>query len=151
MRQSLESGRVSPRLFKLGRKAADPRAQFPQLGNAILGQGLDHRLISARLAEGLMTALAAGTWLGYSSDLPSGVGADMTAATSPVAIIMGRPVGLGDHAPRGETLDALGVAYETSIVSAHRTPTALRLCEGRSADGFKVIIAGAGGGAHLPA
>lgn len=50
-----------------------------------------------------------------------------------------------------ETLEALRVDYEARIVSAHRTP--LRMVEfARSArdDGFKVIIAGAGGAAHLP-
>ena len=50
-----------------------------------------------------------------------------------------------------ETLDALGVAYDARIVSAHRTPEAsLRLCQGAKGAGFKVIIAGAGGAAHLP-
>src|ERR1700730_17903295 len=50
-----------------------------------------------------------------------------------------------------ETLDALGVAYDARIVSAHRTPE--RLCafaKGAKAEGFKVIIIGAGGAAHLP-
>jgi 5-(carboxyamino)imidazole ribonucleotide mutase len=50
-----------------------------------------------------------------------------------------------------EVLDELGVSYETRIVSAHRTPD--RLHEfGKSAHeaGFKVIVAGAGGAAHLP-
>jgi 5-(carboxyamino)imidazole ribonucleotide mutase len=50
-----------------------------------------------------------------------------------------------------ETLDSLGIAYETKVVSAHRTPQ--RLYDyARSARerGLKVIIAGAGGAAHLP-
>jgi|SRR5690242_833609 len=50
-----------------------------------------------------------------------------------------------------ETLDSLGVAYETKVVSAHRTPQRLydyaRSARGR---GLKVIVAGAGGAAHLP-
>src|ERR1700723_3966136 len=50
-----------------------------------------------------------------------------------------------------ETLDALGVPYETRIVSAHRTPDRLyAFAKGAKAAGFKVIIAGAGGAAHLP-
>jgi len=50
-----------------------------------------------------------------------------------------------------ETLDALGISYETRIVSAHRTPDRLyAFARGAKAAGFKVIIAGAGGAAHLP-
>src|SRR6516225_6490997 len=50
-----------------------------------------------------------------------------------------------------DTLNALGVAYETRIVSAHRTPDRLyAFAKGAKAAGFKVIIAGAGGAAHLP-
>jgi 5-(carboxyamino)imidazole ribonucleotide mutase len=50
-----------------------------------------------------------------------------------------------------ETLTALGVAHETKIVSAHRTPKRLyAYAEGARARGLKVIIAGAGGAAHLP-
>ena len=49
------------------------------------------------------------------------------------------------------TLDALEVGYETRIVSAHRTPERLyAFAKGAKAQGFKVIIAGAGGAAHLP-
>jgi len=51
----------------------------------------------------------------------------------------------------GETLDALGVPYDARIVSAHRTPERLyAFAKGAKAAGFKVIIAGAGGAAHLP-
>ena len=50
-----------------------------------------------------------------------------------------------------ETLDALGVGYDARIVSAHRTPDRLyAFAKGAKAEGFKVIIAGAGGAAHLP-
>jgi 5-(carboxyamino)imidazole ribonucleotide mutase len=50
-----------------------------------------------------------------------------------------------------ETLDALEVTYETRIVSAHRTPERLyAFAKGAKAQGFKIIIAGAGGAAHLP-
>ena len=51
----------------------------------------------------------------------------------------------------GETLDALGVPYDARIVSAHRTPERLyAFAKGAKAAGFKVILAGAGGAAHLP-
>ena len=50
-----------------------------------------------------------------------------------------------------ETLDALAVSYEARIVSAHRTPERLyAFAKGAKAAGFKVVIAGAGGAAHLP-
>jgi 5-(carboxyamino)imidazole ribonucleotide mutase len=50
-----------------------------------------------------------------------------------------------------EVLDELGVAYEAKIVSAHRTPERMyAFARGAAEDGVKVIIAGAGGAAHLP-
>jgi 5-(carboxyamino)imidazole ribonucleotide mutase len=50
-----------------------------------------------------------------------------------------------------EMLDLLGVAYEAKVVSAHRTPKRLyEYASGAEARGLKVIIAGAGGAAHLP-
>ncbi len=50
-----------------------------------------------------------------------------------------------------ETLRALGVGYQALIVSAHRTPDRLvAFAKGAKAQGFKVVIAGAGGAAHLP-
>ena len=50
-----------------------------------------------------------------------------------------------------ERLDELGVAYEAKIVSAHRTPDRLvAFAKGARAAGYKVIVAGAGGAAHLP-
>jgi 5-(carboxyamino)imidazole ribonucleotide mutase len=50
-----------------------------------------------------------------------------------------------------DTLDALGVPYEARIVSAHRTPERLyAFAKGAKAAGIRVIIAGAGGAAHLP-
>ena len=50
-----------------------------------------------------------------------------------------------------EALDALGVGHEALIVSAHRTPDPLvAFAKGARAEGYKVIIAGAGGAAHLP-
>ncbi|MBG1232466.1 5-(carboxyamino)imidazole ribonucleotide mutase [Aestuariivirga litoralis] len=50
-----------------------------------------------------------------------------------------------------DTLKALDVTFESRIVSAHRTPERLfQFAKGAKAEGFKVIIAGAGGAAHLP-
>ncbi|PNU01760.1 5-(carboxyamino)imidazole ribonucleotide mutase [Novosphingobium guangzhouense] len=50
-----------------------------------------------------------------------------------------------------EMLDKLGVAYDARIVSAHRTPERLvEFAKGAEGEGFKVIVAGAGGAAHLP-
>jgi 5-(carboxyamino)imidazole ribonucleotide mutase len=50
-----------------------------------------------------------------------------------------------------DTLDALGVSYEARIVSAHRTPDRMyAFAKGARDEGFKVVIAGAGGAAHLP-
>lgn len=69
----------------------------------------------------------------------------------PVAIIMGSQSDWATMKHAAETLDALKIGYETRIVSAHRTPKRLyEFAEGAREAGFKVIIAGAGGAAHLP-
>lgn len=71
--------------------------------------------------------------------------------TKPVAIIMGSQSDWPTMRHAAETLDALGVGYEPRIVSAHRTPERLyAFAKGAKAEGFRVIIAGAGGAAHLP-
>ena len=68
-----------------------------------------------------------------------------------VAIIMGSQSDWQTMKHTAETLDALGVGYDARIVSAHRTPERLyAFAKGAKAAGFKVIIAGAGGAAHLP-
>ncbi len=68
-----------------------------------------------------------------------------------VAIIMGSQSDWQTMRHAAETLDALGVTYDARIVSAHRTPERLyAFAKGAKAAGFKVIIAGAGGAAHLP-
>jgi 5-(carboxyamino)imidazole ribonucleotide mutase len=73
------------------------------------------------------------------------------SAKKPVAIIMGSQSDWATMKHAAETLDALDVAYETRIVSAHRTPERLyAFAKGAKARGFKIIIAGAGGAAHLP-
>jgi 5-(carboxyamino)imidazole ribonucleotide mutase len=68
-----------------------------------------------------------------------------------VAIIMGSRSDWPTMKGAAESLEALGVAFEVKIVSAHRTPERLySFARGAKAAGFKVIIAGAGGAAHLP-
>ena|SRR6516225_1525449 len=71
--------------------------------------------------------------------------------TAPVAIIMGSQSDWETMRHAADTLQSLGVAFEARIVSAHRTPDRLfAFARAAKADGFKVIIAGAGGAAHLP-
>ena len=68
-----------------------------------------------------------------------------------VAIIMGSQSDWATMRNAADTLDALGVAYDARIVSAHRTPDRLvAFAKGAKSAGFKVVIAGAGGAAHLP-
>jgi 5-(carboxyamino)imidazole ribonucleotide mutase len=68
-----------------------------------------------------------------------------------VGLIMGSKSDWDTMKGAAETLDALGVAYEAKVVSAHRTPKRLyEYAETAKARGLKVIIAGAGGAAHLP-
>ncbi|MGU3493484.1 5-(carboxyamino)imidazole ribonucleotide mutase [Xanthobacteraceae bacterium A53D] len=69
----------------------------------------------------------------------------------PVAVIMGSQSDWDTMRHAVETLEALGVEYDARIVSAHRTPDRMYdFAKGAKAEGFKVIIAGAGGAAHLP-
>jgi len=71
--------------------------------------------------------------------------------SAPVAIIMGSQSDWATMRHAAETLDALGVAHDARIVSAHRTPDRLvAFAKGAKAAGFRVVIAGAGGAAHLP-
>ncbi len=74
------------------------------------------------------------------------------AAAKPlVGIIMGSQSDWATMRVAAEMLDALGVAYEAKIVSAHRTPQRLyAYATSAQKAGLKVIIAGAGGAAHLP-
>jgi 5-(carboxyamino)imidazole ribonucleotide mutase len=68
-----------------------------------------------------------------------------------VAIIMGSQSDWATMKHAAETLEVLGVSFESKIVSAHRTPQRLYdFAHGAKAKGIKVIIAGAGGAAHLP-
>lgn len=69
----------------------------------------------------------------------------------PVAIIMGSQSDWDTMRHAADTLDRLDVPYATRIVSAHRTPERLyAFARGAKAAGFQVVIAGAGGAAHLP-
>jgi 5-(carboxyamino)imidazole ribonucleotide mutase len=71
--------------------------------------------------------------------------------TVPIAIIMGSQSDWETMRHAAETLATLGIDCEKRIVSAHRTPDRLfAFAKGAKAAGFKVIIAGAGGAAHLP-
>ena len=68
-----------------------------------------------------------------------------------VAIVMGSQSDWPTMQCAAEVLDELGVAYEARIVSAHRTPDRMyQFGKSAAADGFQVIVAGAGGAAHLP-
>jgi 5-(carboxyamino)imidazole ribonucleotide mutase len=75
----------------------------------------------------------------------------MSADRAPVAIIMGSRSDWPTMKAAADMLDHLGVAYEAKVVSAHRTPERMyAFAKSAKADGIKVIIAGAGGAAHLP-
>ena len=72
-------------------------------------------------------------------------------ANAPVAIIMGSRSDWPTLKGAAEILDALEVAYDARVISAHRTPERLfAFAKGARASGFRVVIAGAGGAAHLP-
>jgi 5-(carboxyamino)imidazole ribonucleotide mutase len=72
-------------------------------------------------------------------------------ATPQVGLIMGSKSDWDTMKAAAEVLDALGVAYEAKVVSAHRTPKRLyEYANSAKSRGLKIIIAGAGGAAHLP-
>ncbi|TYC60533.1 5-(carboxyamino)imidazole ribonucleotide mutase [Rhodobacterales bacterium] len=72
-------------------------------------------------------------------------------ARADVAIIMGSQSDWPTMKHAAETLDQLGISYEARIVSAHRTPERMYdFARNAKAEGFRIIIAGAGGAAHLP-
>ena len=75
----------------------------------------------------------------------------MATTTPPVAIIMGSRSDWPTMKHAADMLDRLGVEWDARVVSAHRTPQRLvEFSTGAREAGFKVIIAGAGGAAHLP-
>ncbi len=72
-------------------------------------------------------------------------------SSKPVAIIMGSQSDWPTMKHAAETLDALEIGYEAHIISAHRTPDRMfEFARSARSNGFKTIIAGAGGAAHLP-
>ena len=75
----------------------------------------------------------------------------MSKAPCAIGIIMGSQSDWETMRHAAQSLDRLGIAYETRIVSAHRTPERLfAYAKGAAARGLRAIIAGAGGAAHLP-
>ncbi len=75
----------------------------------------------------------------------------MADEAPPIGIIMGSQSDWETMRHAAEILDELGIAYESRVVSAHRTPQRLYEYAGGAAErGLKLIIAGAGGAAHLP-
>ena len=75
----------------------------------------------------------------------------MADSTAPVAIVMGSRSDWPTMQAAAKTLDDLGIAHDDRIISAHRTPARMTaFAENARAHGYRVIIAGAGGAAHLP-
>lgn len=75
----------------------------------------------------------------------------MPGQPADVAIIMGSQSDWETMRHAAKTLDELHIRYESRIISAHRTPDRLyNFAKGAKAKGFRVVIAGAGGAAHLP-
>ena len=75
----------------------------------------------------------------------------MPSGQTPVAVIMGSQSDWTTMRHAADTLASLGIGHDVRIVSAHRTPDRLvAFAKGARAEGFQVIIAGAGGAAHLP-
>ena len=75
----------------------------------------------------------------------------MSASKAEIAIIMGSQSDWETMKHAADTLDELGIAADIRIISAHRTPDRMaEFAKGARKAGFKVIIAGAGGAAHLP-
>lgn len=73
------------------------------------------------------------------------------SAAKPVAVIMGSQSDWSVMRHATETLDALEIGHDALIVSAHRTPERLYdFAKGAQGNGYQVVIAGAGGAAHLP-
>jgi len=85
------------------------------------------------------------------SDTPLSSSSSKTTDTAPVAIVMGSRSDWPTMSRAAQVLDELGVAYSSGVVSAHRTPDRMyEFARDARERGVKVIIAGAGGAAHLP-
>ena len=75
----------------------------------------------------------------------------MSEERPPVAVVMGSQSDWETMKNAADTLETLGISYEARIVSAHRTPDRMyEFAKGARGEGFQIIIAGAGGAAHLP-
>src|SRR3972149_7028189 len=75
----------------------------------------------------------------------------MSAGKRPVAILMGSKSDWKTMRLAAEILKSLKIGFEAHVISAHRSPDRLfKFAKGARAAGFKVVIAGAGGAAHLP-
>jgi 5-(carboxyamino)imidazole ribonucleotide mutase len=75
----------------------------------------------------------------------------LSVAEKPIAIIMGSESDWETMRHAAALLDELKIGYQARIVSAHRTPERLvAFAKGAKAAGFKIVIAGCGGSAHLP-
>jgi 5-(carboxyamino)imidazole ribonucleotide mutase len=96
--------------------------------------------------------LASKGGIGYAAWLPSlKPGSIVAKSKTPVAIIMGSQSDWETMRHAAQTLTALAIPFEARIVSAHRTPDRLvAFAKSAEEQGFEVIIAGAGGAAHLP-
>ena len=85
------------------------------------------------------------------SDKPASTATSQISGAGPVAIIMGSQSDWETMKHAADTLNTLGIAHEARIISAHRTPDRLvDFAKSARDKGFQVIIAGAGGAAHLP-
>ena len=82
---------------------------------------------------------------------PPEAGAPATSGNPPVGIVMGSDSDWPTMAPAAEVLDEFEIPYEAHVVSAHRTPRRmLDYAEAAAGRGLRVIVAAAGGAAHLP-
>ena len=78
-------------------------------------------------------------------------GSAAVTSGAPVGLVMGSDSDWGVMSAAADVLTEFGVAFEVGVYSAHRTPQRmLDYATGAAAQGFRVIIAGAGGAAHLP-
>jgi 5-(carboxyamino)imidazole ribonucleotide mutase len=101
-----------------------------------------HRFVPSSIPHGFLQTGLIGS---------SVANANPTVSEAPVAIIMGSQSDWATMRHAAETLATLAIPYDARIVSAHRTPDRLvAFATGAARAGFRVIIAGAGGAAHLP-
>jgi phosphoribosylaminoimidazole carboxylase len=128
-----------------------PGAALHWYGKAAARAGRKMGHVTVTGDSAMEAAARAHAVLGAAPPPPAAVAGALAARAPLVAIIMGSDSDLPTLAPAASTLDAFGVPYELTVVSAHRTPDRMvayaRAARGR---GLQVIIAAAGGAAHLP-